>query len=390
MISFDRLTDNIPSFAKRKLIASINAILPTENSNPKVIFKMLPSIFKSFVLQEAKKGKPVLVPASHKANFDFSYGGEFPEMYELYRRAVQNQWDGDKDLDWRIDVDPFNDEKFLLPENFCPFDQFEKHKVYLTKKQKQEFKHCATSWMMSQFLHGEQGALFAAAQITEAIPWFDGKFYGSTQVVDEGRHIEVFLRYIDTKLNKLYQINDNLFVILDQLMTDSRWDMKFLGMQIMVEGLALGAFSNLHFHTREPLLKDLLRYVIQDEARHVHYGVLALKEFIDKELNEKERKEREDWAFEIAILMRDRFLMHEVYEEWFGGTSMSKKTWNECFSNTLGMTDFRQSMFKRLIPNLKYIGLLSPRIEEKYKKEGLYVYSFGKNASEISSVELLS
>jgi hypothetical protein len=67
-------------------------------------------------------------------------------------------------------------------------------------------------------------------------------------------------------------------------MTDSRWDMKFLGMQIMVEGLALGAFGTLYRMTKEPLLRDLLKMVIQDEARHVHYGVLALREHFTKQL----------------------------------------------------------------------------------------------------------
>jgi hypothetical protein len=143
--------------------------------------------------------------------------------------------------------------------------------------------------MLSQFLHGEQGALLAAAQVTEAVQFFDGKLYGATQVVDEARHVEVFHRYLDTKLEKLYQINDNLFVIIDALMTDGRWDMKFLGMQIMVEGLALGAFGTLYKLTKEPLLKELLKMVIQDEARHVHYGVLALREHFTKQLDERER-----------------------------------------------------------------------------------------------------
>ena len=173
--------------------------------------------------------------------------------------------------------------------------------------------------MLSQFLHGEQGALFAAAQVTEAVQFFDGKLYGATQVIDEGRHVEVFHRYLDTKLEKLYQVNDNLFVIIDALMTDARWDMKFLGMQIMVEGLALGAFGTLYKQTKEPLLKELLKYVIQDEARHVHYGVLALRDHIEAALATPSEREREDWAFEVALLMRNRFLAYEVYEEWFEG-----------------------------------------------------------------------
>jgi len=101
--------------------------------------------------------------------------------------------------------------------------------------------------------------------------------------------------------------------------------MKFLGMQIMVEGLALGAFGTLYRETSEPLLKSLLQNVIQDEARHVHYGVLALRDHICEHLSDRERREREDWAFEVALLMRNRFLMHEVYEEWFEGL-MSRQT----------------------------------------------------------------
>ena len=111
--------------------------------------------------------------------------------------------------------------------------------------------------MLSQFLHGEQGALFAACEVTEAVHWMDGKLYGSTQVVDEGRHVEVFHRYLHEKLEKVYQVNDNLFTIIDSLMSDNRWDLKFLGMQIMIEGLALGAFGTIRQTTKEPLLREL-------------------------------------------------------------------------------------------------------------------------------------
>src|SRR5690606_7560912 len=142
--------------------------------------------------------------------------------------------------------------------------------------------------------HGEQGALYAACQVTEAIHWMDGKLYGSTQVVDEGRHVEVFKRYLTTKLEKLYDINDNLYVIIDALMTDSRWDMKFLGMQIMIEGLALAAFGTLRQNTQEPLLRELLKRVITDEARHVHFGVVALEDYYRNHLSPSERRERED------------------------------------------------------------------------------------------------
>ena len=242
--------------------------------------------------------------------------------------------------------------------------------------------------MLSQFLHGEQGALFAAAQVTEAVQFFDGKFYGATQVMDEGRHVEVFHRYLDTKLNKLYQVNDNLFVIIDALMHDGRWDMKFLGMQIMIEGVALGAFSLLYRETKEPLLRELLRNVIQDEARHVHYGVLALREHIVKELSDAERREREDWAFEVALLMRNRFLAYEVYEEHFEG-SMTRAQWRSIVTHSPGMERFRHLMFGRMVPNLREIGLLTDRIRPHYARVGLEPYFGGVAADQLTGDQML-
>ena len=102
-------------------------------------------------------------------------------------------------------------------------------------------------------------------------------------------------------------------MLLDDIISDSRWDMTYLGMQIMVEGLALAAFGFMHQITDEPLLKKLLRYVMSDEARHVAFGVLSLKEYY-AELSDAEMRERQEFAFEAAVRMRDRFLQQEVWE----------------------------------------------------------------------------
>jgi hypothetical protein len=310
-------------------------------------------------------------------------------MRELYKRAKRGQWDSDTTLDWSTSVDPFNPNTRLLQDGFIDFAMLEQRGIRLDAKEQKELIYCVTSWLLSQFLHGEQGALFAAAQVTEAVQFFDGKLYGATQVMDEGRHVEVFHRYLDSKLCKLYQVNDNLFVIIDALMSDSRWDMKFLGMQIMIEGLALGAFGTIYRTTNEPLLKNLLKNVIQDEARHVHYGVLALREHITKELTERERHEREDWAFEVALLMRNRFMLYEVYEEWFEGR-MSRAAWREFIQAVPGMQDFRRTCFSRLVPNLREIGLLTPRIMPSYEKAGLSQYFGGAAADKLSGDQMLA
>jgi hypothetical protein len=385
----ERALETMPSPARRRIQDVFDAMrMATRVENKKVLVDLAPSVARGFLLKEGKQGEPVGMRAAHDAWFDFRYQGDYPEMYELYRRAVQNQWDGDTQLDWSTDVDPRNPEVPLFPIELVPLAGLAEHGIRLNQDEQMRFIHDFSSWLLSQFMHGEQGALYASAQVTESVRWVDGKFYGATQVMDEARHLEVFLRYLETKLGKLYQVNDNLFTIMDALMRDSRWDMKFLGMQIMIEGLALGAFSMMYQSTREPLLKELLRYVIQDEARHVHYGVLALKRHF-AELSQSELREREDWTFEVACLMRDRFLAHEIHDEWFGGR-LKRSDWDRIISGSPFMQDFRQIMFKRLVPNLEYIGIFSPRIREHYDRVGLTRYAGGRNASELTAEDLLA
>jgi hypothetical protein len=385
----DRALQSMPSPARRRVQDVFDAMkLATRVENKKVLVDLAPSVARGLLLKEGKQGEPVGMQANHQAWFDFRYQGDYPEMYDLYRRAVQNQWDGDTQLDWSTDVDPRNPEKPVFPIQLVPMAGLAEHGIRLNHDEQMRFVHDFSSWLLSQFMHGEQGALYASAQVTESVRWVDGKFYGATQVMDEARHLEVFLRYLESKLGKLYQVNDNLFTIMDALMRDSRWDMKFLGMQIMIEGLALGAFSMMYQSTREPLLKELLRYVIQDEARHVHYGVLALKRHF-AELSASELREREDWTFEVACLMRNRFLAHEIYDEWFGA-HLKRADWDRIMSDSPFMTEFRQTMFKRLVPNLEYIGIFSPRIRAHYDKVGLTRYAGGRNASELTAEDLLA
>jgi hypothetical protein len=340
---------------------------------------------RGLVAQRAKGCDFVEMPASHAARFDLKYRRGFTEMARLYEAAKSSQWNASSDLDWSIPVDPFDPRRQLIPDEFLPVSQIPMWNTLSTRERDVQ-RHALLAWMLSQFLHGEQGALFAAAQVTEAVPWLDGKLYGGTQVVDEARHVEVFHTYLTQKLEKLYEINDNLYVVIDALMTDSRWDFKFLGMQIMIEGLALGAFGTIRQMTKEPLLKEVLKYVITDEARHVHYGVLALRHYYVDEGNAT--REREDWAYEISLLFRNRFLAHEFYDEFYGHL-MTRKEWDELVLRSPLMTFFRRTMFRRILPNLKRIGLLSDRIRPHYAAIGLLEFENGKAAHELSARDLV-
>ncbi len=362
----DRIRHLLPSRVQNRVDEMLEAAeVFTSMKNPNVLRSMAPSAVRGLLLKSGKLSDTSDMPASHSAHFNWTYPHDHPEMHALYERAKLGQWNGSS-LPWHTSVDPLDPNVPIAPLDMIDLGAAAKIGIQLKESELPKMMHSISTWFLSQFLHGEQGALLAASQVTESVQFFDGKLYGSTQVIDEGRHVEVFHRYLSEKLGMMYPINDNLFVIIDALMTDSRWDMKFLGMQIMVEGLALGAFGFLYQNTREPLLKELLKYVIQDEARHVHYGVLALREHIAENLSPKEREEREDWAYEVALLMRNRFLAYEVYEDWFGGTHVTREQWRQLVMTSPGMQRFRAIMLTRLVPNIREIGLLTPRMRPYY------------------------
>ena len=203
-------------------------------------------------------------------------------------------------------------------------------------------------------MHGEQGALLCTAKIVETVPWIDAKYYAATQVMDEARHVEVFAKYLDDKLSGHYPINAHLRLLLDDIIADSRWDMTYLGMQIMVEGLALAAFGFMHQMTTEPLLKQLLRYVMRDEARHVAFGVLSLQEYY-AELSAAEIRERQEFAFEAAVRMRDRFLQQEVWERMGVDPQGGRPA---AHAGRRSRQVFQQLLFSKIVPNCKKLGLL--------------------------------
>jgi hypothetical protein len=354
--------------------------------NARVFLDLAGPAVRGLVLKKGKRSRTTEMPARHQAHFDWSYTRDHAEMSKLYEAAKRTQWNATTDLDWSIDVDPYDESRVLLPDEMLPLESLAAYRD-LPRRRQQQQRHALTAWLLSQFLHGEQGALFAACQVTEAVHWMDGKLYGSTQVVDEGRHVEVFHRYVSDKLGKLYQINDNLYTIIDALMTDGRWDLKFLGMQVMVEGLALGAFGTMRAATSEPLLKELLKYVITDEARHVHFGVVALRDYYAA-LPESQRRDREDWAYEISVLMRNRFLAHEFYDEYWAH-AMPRRAWDKIVLESEFLRRFRNTMFRRLIPNLRRIHLLTDRIRPHYDALGLLAYADGKAAPDLSAGDLL-
>jgi hypothetical protein len=294
--------------------------------------------------------------------YTWGYQDTREKLRDLYDKAVRAQWISDDVLPWKTDVDL---DKPMGPDELMPLHGSDIYRK-LTDKERHTLNIETFSWTLSQFLHGEQGALLATAQLVDSVRDLDSKLYAASQVVDEARHVDVFNRYTHQKIGFSYPINPHLKTLLDMILKDSRWDMKFLGMQIMVEGLALAAFAMIRNNTQEGLLKDLTAYVIGDEARHVAFGVMSLRDYY-REQPESVKREREDFVFEAARLMRDRFLFQEVWEK----TGLPAK---ECMAIALenkGQVMFRQMLFAKIVPAIKKMDLLSDRQRQRFQELGI-------------------
>jgi len=315
--------------------------------------------------------------------FTWDYTLARPALRKLYEKAKTGQWNGATDLNWDTNVDV---EKSVFEDSQILGSGMEQALYADTSlgkwgdKEWLEFGIEGRKWQLSQFLHGEQGALICTAKITETVPWYDAKLYASTQVVDEARHVEVFARYLDEKMGGGYQVNTHLRLLLDDIINDSRWDMTYLGMQIMVEGLALAAFGFLHATTNEPLLKTLLRYVMSDEARHVAFGVLSLQEAY-KEMSDKEMKDRQEFAYEASVRMRDRFLQQEVWDRMGVNTKEIAPMMLQDPSRQL----FQQMLFSKIVPNCKKLGLLDRNdkwLRHKFEEMGVIQFEDWQDTGE--------
>src|SRR6266480_1369889 len=272
--------------------------------------------------------------------FNWEYDEARDRLLSLYEKGKEKQWNTNTRLDWSIDVDPGSPDN--TPDYTIPIfgsDMWER----IGEKGHREVRHHMAAWLNSQFLHGEQGALICTAKIVQVCPDVDSKFYAATQVMDEARHMETYSRYLREKVEMAYPINPHLKALLNDIVGDPRWDMTNLGMQVMVEGLALAAFSMIRDYSNEPLAKALNAYVMQDEARHVAFGRLALREYYPQ-LTQAERDEREEFVVYASYLLRDRFLAEEVWEN----VGLDKDRCIEFVQGSEMMQAFRKMLFSRI------------------------------------------
>ena len=324
------------------------------------------------------------VTSNYDTIFTWDYEkGTRPKLNRLYEKAKGAMWNAETDLPWDTEVDqaavavantaPLGGPGMGADFTGTPFEKW-------GDKEWIELGVQSQNWTLSQFMHGEQGALVCTAKIVESVPWIDAKYYAATQVMDEARHVEVFAKYLNEKLSSSYPINAHLRLLLDDIIKDSRWDITYLGMQIMVEGLALAAFGFIQQMTTEPLLKQLLKYVMADEARHVAFGVLSLQDFY-KELTEAELKDRQEFAFEAGVRMRDRFLQQEVWDRM----GLPVKESIELVKRAPERPIFEQMIFSKIVPNTRKLGLLDANkgwLRERFTELGVIQFENWEDTGE--------
>ena len=313
-------------------------------------------------------------------SYNWDYTVQDNRIKKLYELGKELNWNVESDLDWSPEFEGMGDEEFDFEDN-----QWSNHPVYkeMPRWKRKEFFHDLSSWSVSQFLHGEQGALLVASQLASCAPTFNAKLYAASQTFDEARHVEAFNKYLQTRIKKSWPIGAALKGLLDKILTDPRWDLKFIGMQVVIEGLALAAFNAAKDGTNDPVFKRMLELIIRDEARHVTFGINYLTEFVQT-LSEEDRRDRAKFALEACTVSRHRLKAYDVSEKY----GMNIEETEEYQKENILQTQFQDVLFSRIMPNLKKIGLLTEDLIPEYEKLGVLAYADGDSDYETSWEEL--
>ena len=312
--------------------------------------------------------------------YNWDYTVQDNRVKKLYELGKKLNWNVEVDVDWTPEFKDIGTEEFDFEDT-----QWSNHPVYaeFDKEKKLEFIRDLNAWSTSQFLHGEQGALLVASQLASCAPTFNAKLYAASQTFDEARHVEAFNKYLQTRLKRTWPIGRALKGLLDKILTDPRWDLKFIGMQIVIEGLALAAFNAAKNATNDPVYEQMLDYIIRDEARHVTFGVNYLEEFVHT-LTQEERNDRAQFALEACTVSRNRLRAYDVWEKY----GMDIEFTEEYNKTNVFQTQFQDVLFSRIMPNLKRIGLLTDELIPEYEKLGVMGYADGDSDYETSWEEL--
>ena len=313
-------------------------------------------------------------------SFNWDYHINEDRIKKLYDLGKELNWNADLDLDWEKPIGSAPYEVRVFMSGFSEYKPF----LDMSQEKREEFLLHSEAWTDSQFLHGEQGALLVASQLVSCAPTYNAKLYAASQTFDEARHVETFNRFLQKKAGIMYPIDGALKNIIDKILSDERWDLKFIGMQVIIEGLALAAFNTTkEYVDPNGFKRDMLELIIRDEARHVAFGIHYLAEYV-KTLTDEEREERAEFAYQACLVSRERLVPTSVFRH-FGWDEEEARV---VFLAGGGMEPFRTLLFQRVIPNLRRIGLLTDKIRPKFEELGILEFENLPDDADIDWAEL--
>jgi len=300
-------------------------------------------------------------------HWTWEYGSEVEELRQLYERGKRSQWNAETDLDWSI---LFPREEWFLPRQGASLlagvlDSMGADDATCREAAWDEFAHT-----MSQLLHGEQAALQLCGQLTNACPTMDQKWYAGSQVIDEVRHVEVMSKFLARKMGVLYPVSPTIKILLDKLLAAPTWKLKTLGMQCLFEGIAVGIFDIIKTMTTNPLLKEMLRRVELDEARHAAFGILTMRRLVE-DATPEEMAAFEEFAFEILEALnanQQLDMLHDLGPKY----GLDPEACVRVVHSLPNWVDLNAEVYMHtVIPNLVRLGLVTERTEERYRKLGI-------------------
>ncbi|MCP5065633.1 MAG: ferritin-like domain-containing protein [bacterium] len=300
----------------------------------------------------------------------FDYDPKIKALRDLYEVAKKQQWNAATDVPWNLEIDQSGD---ILDPSQDVFREIDVIKA-LPEETQTKLAVCNAAWTLSQFLHGEQGALLCCGQLVEAVPDIDGKLYAATQVIDEARHVEVFHRYIE-RLDRVYPIDPMLQAVLNQILEADLWQMKCVGMQVIVEGLAMGSFRIMKEGSRDQLLRDIVKLTADDEARHVSYGLIYMKDELPK-MKDEDRNRVEDFAFAAVDAISGRRLgtgftsQVSIIEDAGIDAASVLPGIMEKFGDPEFIASQPDAIRDHVLPQLQRIDLITDRTAHKYRELG--------------------
>jgi hypothetical protein len=299
-------------------------------------------------------------------NWTWEYGSEVEELRNLYEKGKVNQWNAESDLDWSLPVS--NDE--LIVEHQASMLAMLTQMAGKDEATQKAAAFDEINYMLSQLLHGEQAALQLCGQLTNVCTKMDEKWYAASQVIDEARHVEAIAKFIQRKMGTIYPIGPTLKVLLDELLQADTVHRKTLGMQCLFEGMAVGIFDLLRRETRNDLMRDMIRRVEQDEARHAAFGVLVMRRVV-RDAEPEQMADMEDWAFSVleALNANQQLDMLHVLGPKYGIDPEAVTRMALAMPN---FAEFNSMAYMHtVVPNLTGLGLITERTRDRYLGLGM-------------------